>query len=96
MARSTAPLLTISVTRVGQRIGDRAGERIAAAGDQRDVDAGGDGGVDRVAVGVGHAPLAVEQRPVDVDADQSNHAQSASCLRPWRPDADADERWRLG
>src|SRR4030095_8705991 len=42
---------------------------------QRDVDAGGDGGMNRIAVLIRQPSLAVEQRAVYVDADQSNHAQ---------------------
>ena len=45
----------MSVIDDGQRVGDRPRERIAAAGDERDVDAGGDGIVNRVAVGLRHA-----------------------------------------
>ena len=75
MPRSTAPLLTMSEMDEGSVIGHRPRERIAAPGDERDVDAGGDGGVNRVAVGVRHPSLAVEQRAVNVDANQSNHAQ---------------------
>ena len=59
----------------GKADGNRPSEWIAAPGDQRDVDAGGDRGVNRIAILIRQPSLAVEQRAVDVDANQSNHAQ---------------------
>ena len=56
-----------------EAVGNRPRERVAPAGDERHVDAGGDGVVNRLAVGLRHAPVAVEQRAVDVDADQPDH-----------------------
>jgi len=43
--------------------------------DERDVHTGIDSGVNRVAILVGQSPLAVEQRAIDVNANQPNHAQ---------------------
>ena len=78
MPRSTAPLLTMSEMDGGSVIGDRPGERIAAPGDQRHVNAGRDRGVNRVAILVRQPPVAVEQRAVNVDANQSNHGSFVS------------------
>ena len=58
-----------------QRVGHRPGKGIAAPGDERDVNAGGNGRVNRVAIDVRQLPLTVEKRTVHIDANQSNHAQ---------------------
>ena len=55
----------------------------AAAGDERDLDAARGRVDERVAMGVGQPPAAVEQRAVDVDGEQADHQQCG--LRRQRP-----------
>jgi len=58
---------------IRQSIRHRPRVWIAAAGHERDVNATGDRLVDGVAVGLRHAAVTVEQRAVDVDANEANH-----------------------
>ena len=57
----------------GKTVRNRARERVAPSGDERDVDARGDGIVNRCAVGLRHAPVCVEERAVYVYAYQPDH-----------------------
>ena len=52
--------------------GDGAGKRVAAARDEHDVNACGDRLVNGLPVGLRHLSEAIEQRAVDVDANESN------------------------
>ena len=78
MPRSIAPLLTMSEhRRTADRSATGRANGIAAAGNERDVDARYDGLVDGVDDWPsGMPPAAVEQRAVDVDANQANHGQT--------------------
>ena len=78
---STEPSLRSPAHGGRKRIGDRAGERIAPAGDKRDVNAGSDGVVDGSAIGLREMTAAVEQRAVDIDTDQPNHARKGAKQR---------------
>src|SRR5262245_1296609 len=60
----------------GQRVGHWPRARIAAAGHERNVNAGSNRSVNRIAILVREPAFAVEQRAVHVDANQSNHAVS--------------------
>jgi len=59
-----------------QGIGDGPGEWIAAAGDERHVNARRDGFKNGVTIVVREVSVAVEQGTVDVDANQPDHAKS--------------------
>ena len=62
---------------LGQPLGDRPRERIAAAGDERHVHPGLHGGVNGGAIGRGKPARGVEQRAVDVNADKLDHQGSS-------------------
>ena len=73
----------------GQRGGDRSSEGVAAPGDERHMDASPNRGMDRVTILVRQTPLAVEQRAIYVDANQSNHAQFRGRQRSCPPHVSA-------
>jgi len=58
--------------RRGKRLRDRTGERIAAAGDEGDLNPRADRVVNGVDIGLRDLPACVEQRAVNVDGDESD------------------------
>src|SRR5438034_5923092 len=56
-----------------QEIGDGPREMKAASGHERDLDAGGAGVDQRIAMRVWHASPTVQQRPIDIDCEEADH-----------------------
>ena len=67
-----APLLRMSVSGTGQLLEDRPRELVAAAGRERDLDAGVDRPRQRPPVDVGHPAATVEEGAVDVEGEEAD------------------------
>ena len=69
-----APLLRMSVSGAGKLLEDRPREVVAAAGRERDLDAGVDRARNGVAVRRGNCAVAVEEGAVDVEGEEADHS----------------------